>query len=129
MVRRFEFAFDPRFSLPLAAIGIRPTNSELVLTDRHLDVRFGPWRLQTRRENLRGACAAGPFTWFKVLGPHGSMSDGGVTFGTNAERGVCVTFHEPVGALFGRKLLRHPGMTVTVAETDALLDELGLDPC
>lgn len=129
MVRRFGFRFDPRFRLQLAAIGVRPSTCEVVLSDDLLDVRFGPWRLQTPRDNLRRACITGPYRAFKALGIRGSMVDRGVTFGTNAQRGVCVLFHEPVGALLGRKLMRHPGMTVTVDDPDGLLDALGLPAC
>lgn len=128
-MRRFRFRFDPRFRLPLAALGVRPATCEVALTDAVLDVRYGPWRLQTPRANLRGACITGPYLPIKAIGARGSMVDGGVTFGTNAERGVCVTFHEPVGALYGRSLLPHPGMTVTVDDPEALLAALDLPPC
>jgi hypothetical protein len=120
----FDFAFDRRFRPLLALGGIRPATCEVVVTDRLLDVRFGPFRLQTPRENVRDVCVTGPYLPIKAIGPRGSRMDGGVTFGTNADGGVCVGFHEPVGALFGRNRLRHPGMTVTVADIDGLVDAL-----
>lgn len=129
MVDRFGFDFDPRFRLPLAALGVVPSTCEVVVTDHHFDARFGALRLQTTRDNLRGACITGPYNPIKVIGPRRSMADGGATFGTNARRGVCITFHDPVGALFGRHLLRHPGLTVTIDEPDRLLEVLGLGPC
>jgi hypothetical protein len=126
VVHRFAFAFDPRFRLPLAAIGVWPSTCEVVVTDEHLDVRFGPWRLQTPRSNLHTACITGPYQAIKAIGPRGSMVDHGATFGTNTRRGVCVTFHEPVGALLGRRRFRHPGLTVTVADPEGLIEALGL---
>lgn len=120
----FEFDFDRRFRPLLAVIGIRPATSEVVVSDRLLDARFGPFRLQTPRENVSDVCVTGPYVPIKAIGPRGSRVDGGATFGTNADRGVCIRFHEPVGALFGRNRLRHPGLTVTVADIDGLVEAL-----
>lgn len=125
-VKRFDFAFDPRFRLPLAAIGVRPGSARVLVTPQVLDARFGPWRLQTPRSNVRDAQLTGPYTAVKAIGPRGSAVDGGVTFGTNAQGGVCIRFHEPVGALLGRRWFRHPGLTVTVADRDGLVEALGV---
>jgi hypothetical protein len=46
------------------------------------------------------------------------VTDRGLTFGTTYKRGVCLAFHAPVrGPL---PLLRHPNLTLTVAEPDRL---------
>lgn len=124
MVRRFTFAFDRRFRLPLALIGVRPGTCEVLVTASRFDVRYGPWRLQTPRSNVADVCLTGPFLAIKAIGPRGSMADRGATFGTNAARGVCVTFHEPVGALLGRERFHHPGLTVTVADPEGLVAAL-----
>ena len=124
MTERFTFAFDWRFRLPLATLGIRPSTCEVVLTDQLFDARFGPFRLQTPRENIRDVCITGPYTLIKAIGPRGSKVDHGATFGTNADRGVCVVFHEPVGALLGRDRFRHPGLTVTVGDPEGLARSL-----
>lgn len=126
MVQRFGFAFDPRVRLALAAIGVRPSTCEVVVSDELFDVRYGLVRLQTPRSNLREASVTGPYDLLKAIGPRGSMVDHGATFGTNAERGVCVMFHEPVGALLGRRFFRHPGVTVTVDDPEGLVEALGL---
>ena len=124
VVQRFVFAFDRRFRLPLAAIGVCPSTCEVVVTDQLFDARFGLLRLQTPRSNVRDVCITGPFAAVKAIGPRGSMIDHGATFGTNAERGVCVSFHEPVGALLGRNRFRHPGLTVTVEDPEGLVAAL-----
>ena len=123
-MKRFDFAFDPRFRLPLTAIGVRPGSARVLVTPKLLDVRFGPWRLQTSRDNVRDARRTGPYKVVKAIGPRGSAVDGGVTFGTNAQGGVCIRFHEPVGALLGRRWFLHPGLTVTVADCDGLIEAL-----
>jgi hypothetical protein len=59
---------------------------------------------------------------WKVLGPpHLSFRDRGLTFATNQERGVCVRFHEPVAGIDPRGWIRHPGLTVTVEDPEALI--------
>ena len=126
IIRRFRFAFDRRFRLPLAAIGVRPSTCEVVVTEELLDARYGPLRLQTPLSNVRSASITGPYLAIRAIGPRGSMVDHGATFGTNTERGVCITFHEPVGALLGRDRFRHPGLTVTVEDPEGLIDALGL---
>jgi hypothetical protein len=40
---QFEMAFDPRFRLPLAALGVTPATAHLTLTPDRLVACFGPW--------------------------------------------------------------------------------------
>lgn len=118
--QRFPFAFEPRFERFLALLGIRPANSEVVLTDTEFTARFGRFRARTPVENLKDVQVTHDYRWFKAIGPRGSAADRGATFGTNTRAGVCVCFHEPIAALFG-KWQRHPALTVTVADPGALV--------
>jgi hypothetical protein len=119
--QRFAFHHDPRFALPLRLLGVRPSTCWVTLDDDDFEARFGPWRLRTPVSNLADICRTGPYHWFKAVGPRGSLADRGATFGTSPRGGVCVSFHEPVGALLGEGRFRHPGLTVTVADPEALL--------
>ena len=120
MQHTFAFAFDPRFRGVLRLAGIRPENSRVTIDDEVFDARFGRWHLRTPVSNLRDVQVTRGYQWFKAIGPRGSMVDRGCTFGTNADAGVCVRFHEPVGALVPGDVVRHPGLTVTVADPDGL---------
>jgi hypothetical protein len=91
----------------------------VVLTDAGLTARFGRWRLTTPWSNVRDVQVTRGYRWYKALGPRASLADRGVTFGTNAVAGTCVCFHQPVPALVGDRM-PHPGLTVTVAEPEAL---------
>jgi hypothetical protein len=124
--RRFGFRFDPPFRLPLALLGIRPETTGVDLDADTLTIRFGPWRLRTTRGNLTGAQVGGPYRWWRAVGPHLSLADGGVTFGTGTTAGVCLRFADPVPALAPGRWLRHPAVTVTVADPDGLLRALRL---
>ena len=89
-VDRFDFTFSRVLSWPLALIGVTPWTAHVDVTDEDLSVRFGPWSLSTPRSNVAGASVTGPYLPFKVLGPHVSLADRGVTFGTSWRRGACV---------------------------------------
>ena len=125
---RFEFAFSRPLSWPLALLGVTPWTAHVDVTGDELAVRFGPWSLVTPLSNVEGAEVTGPYLPFKVLGPHISLADRGVTFGTTWRRGVCVRFREPVPAALPGGLLPHPAVTVTVADADRLVALLDRRP-
>jgi hypothetical protein len=120
-IERFAFAHDRRFTAPLRLLGVRPDTCWVTLDDERFTARFGPWLLRTTVDNLADASVTGPYLWFKAIGPRGSFADGGATFGTSARGGACVRFHRPVGALLGEQRFRHPNLTVTVEDPDALV--------
>jgi hypothetical protein len=117
---RFPFDFDPRARALLRLLGVREDNAMVSISDDDFVATFGRWRLATPTSNLKDVRITRDYHWVKAIGPRGSFADGGATFGTNTRAGVCVCFHEPVGALFGPRLMRHPGLTVTVADVDGL---------
>ncbi|MFC0006533.1 hypothetical protein [Micromonospora siamensis] len=117
---RSAFRFDPAFRVPLALLGVRPETSWVLVDDEALEIRFGPWRLRTPRDNVAGAQVGGPYRWWRAVGPHLSLADRGVTFGTGTVAGVCVRFVTPVPALAPGRWPAHPGATVTVADPDEL---------
>lgn len=118
---RFDFDFDARARLPLRLIGITPSRAAVYLREGNFEVRFGVWSLCTPVSNIVKAELTGPFRWIRAVGLRLSLSDRGVTFGTTARRGVCLSFAEPVRAMDPLGLLRHPGATVTVCEPEALM--------
>jgi hypothetical protein len=122
----YPFEFDRLARIALAPAGIRPSTSFVRIADEQLTIRYGPWHLETPLSNVLGADVSGPYQWVKVVGPHLSLTDGGVTFGTNGTAGVCVRFRSPVPGLLPVDWLRHPGVTVTVAQPEALAARLAL---
>lgn len=115
---RFEMRFDPRFRLPLAAVGVTPTTAHVTLGPDRLVARYGPWVCETTLDNVRDVAVTGPYRWFRAVGPRLSLSDRGLTFGTTPERGACLSLREPVPGLDPLGLLRHPALTFTVAEPE-----------
>lgn len=117
----FEFRFDPTYRRLALPFGIRPENSIVHVTEEQLDARFGPWRVRTPLANVAGSERTGPYTRPKTVGPaHLSFADRGLTFATNPDAGLCIRFVEPVTGIDPFRVLRHPGLTVTVADIDGL---------
>lgn len=125
MPRRFAFRFDPRYARFNRRFGITPDRAWVELTDESLRARFGIWYLQTGIENIRSAEITGPYRFFKTAGPARlGVTDLGLTFATNGDRGVLITFRRRVRGIEPLGVLRHGELTVTVAEPDALVDAL-----
>ena len=128
-VRRFDFAFSPRYLVAGLPFGVTPRTTYVEVSDGAaptLKVRFGPWSLRTPLSNVRSATRTGPYSFAKTAGPaHVSFSDRGVTFATNGNAGVCLQLHEPVHGIDPTGRITHPGATVTVRDVAGLLELLG----
>ncbi|WP_033262283.1 hypothetical protein [Amycolatopsis vancoresmycina] len=99
-------------------------NSGLELDTGGLRVRFGPWLVETPLGNLAGAEATGPYHALRGLGVRLSLADRGLTFGTTTRGGVCLRFREPVAGIDPWGRIRHPGLTVTVAEPELVAEAI-----
>ena len=125
---RHSFAFDSRYRIAARLFGVTPDNSHVDLDGDRFVARFGPWVVDTPRSNIRAAGVTGPYSVVRTIGPaHLSLTDRGLTFATNDRAGVCIQFRAPVAGIDPLGKIRHPGLTVTVADPDALVEELTTD--
>lgn len=75
---------------------------------------------------MRGRCAVSDLRGARSEFPRFSgqarlaITDRGLTFATNGDRGVLISFSTPVRGLDPLGILRHPELTVTVADVDRL---------
>ncbi len=123
-MERFEFRFEPSWKGYLRLLGITPLTSGVDVGDDHLLVRFGPWRVDTPLSNIGELHKTFDYKWWRAIGPHGSLADNGASFGTNGHGGLCIGFREPVPGLLPIRALKHPALTVTVADIDGLENAL-----
>lgn len=128
-VQVFDFAFAPSYALAARAFGVTPASTTVEVGPQWLYIRFGPWRLVTPRRNIVSAEVTGDFSWIRTAGPpHLSFTDRGVSFTTNGDQALCLTFREPVPAIDPAGAITHPGATVSVAEPERLAEALGVRP-
>lgn len=121
----YPFLFTERYRRLSRFFGVTPERSGVEVGDGRLAARFGPWRVETALANVVAAKAAGPYAFWKTAGPARlGVTDRGLTFATNGDRGVCLTFREPVRGIEPFGLLRHPNLTLTVADVDGLVAAL-----
>ena len=118
-MEQFGFAIDTRFMPVLLPLGVRTSTAWLRIDEDIVSVRFGFFNLHTTRENIKGYELSGDYKVIRAIGLRASFADGGVTFGTNTRRGLCVKFAKTVSVRPGFRL-RHPGMMVTVDDIDGL---------
>lgn len=119
----FPYRFDDPSRLLLRVLGVRPDRDGVRIDHECLVASFGPLSVEIDLVNIKSVEVSGPYAWAKVIGPRLSMADHGLTFGTNAERGVCLQFHEPVRSVVGP--WKHPGLTLTVDEPHDFVTALG----
>jgi hypothetical protein len=125
MPTRFPFRFDPTYRRLAWLFGATPERAWVDLSGDELEARYGPWRVRTPVRNIASATVTGPYAFLKTAGPARlAITDRGLTFASNGDRGVCITFHSPVPGIdpFGR--IRHPELTVTVLDVDGLVETL-----
>lgn len=125
-VRRFPFRFATAYRRPAKVFGVTPSTAWVEVGEETFTARFGRWRVETPLANIARVEATGPYAFLKTAGPARlAVTDRGLTFATNGDRGLLITFHAPVPGLEPFGVLRHPELTVTVADVDALASLLG----
>jgi hypothetical protein len=122
---RFTFRFAHAYRGPARLFGISPETAFVDVGADTLRARFGPWRVTTPLANISAIAVTGPYAFLKTAGPARlAITDRGLTFATNGDRGVLISFHSPVRGLDPLGVLRHPELTATVADIDGLVERL-----
>ncbi|HEU5302621.1 MAG TPA: hypothetical protein VFW06_10330 [Acidimicrobiia bacterium] len=122
----FNYAADLKLAPFWAPFGVRPSKDGVTLSDDGRFVAtFGLLKLETALDNIDGAHITSGYRWWTAVGARMSSKDDGLTFGTNADRGVCVHFREKVPSPLRRS--GHSALTVTVADCEGLVAALGAD--
>lgn len=118
---RFEFRFDPKYLRLSQLFGVSPANAWVEVGDEMFEAHFGRWRVRTPLTNIKAVEVTGPYRFWKTAGPARlGVTDRGLTFATNGDRGVLVTFREKVPGIEPAGRLKHPELTVTVEDIEGL---------
>ncbi len=122
---RFTFRFASAYRWAALPFGVRPDRTWVEVGADTLHARFGPWQFRTSLANVCAVELTGPYAFLKTAGPaHLGLTDRGLTFASNGDRGVLISFHQPVRGIEPTGKLRHPALTVTVADLDDLAEVL-----
>jgi hypothetical protein len=125
-VVRFAFHFAEPYRVAARPFGITPETAYVQVGERTVRARYGRWLVQTPLTNVTGVEITGPYRFLKTAGPPRlAVTDRGLTFASNGDRGVCISFADPVWGIDRLGLIRHPNLTVTVAEVDRLAQLVG----
>ena len=125
MPKRFPFRFDARYRRLARLFGVTPDRAWVEVGEEELEARYGPWRVRTPMRNIARVESTGPYAFLKTAGPARlGISDRGLTFASNRDRGVCISFHTPVRGIDRAGRIRHPELTVTVQDVDGLIAAL-----
>jgi hypothetical protein len=111
MATLYRYAFDKRLVAFWGVFGVRPAKDGVTITnDGRLRATFGLLQLETPLDNVAGAHITRNYRWWTAAGARRSLKDDGLTFGTNANAGVCRSGHS--------------ALTVTVEDLQGLTDAL-----
>ena len=125
MPTRFAFRFDPTYRGLARLFGVTPDRAWVDLGEEELEARYGPWCVRTSVSNIAGVEVTGPYSLLKTAGPARlAITDRGLTFASNGDRGVCISFRSPVTGIAPFDVVRHPELTVTVLDVDGLVEAL-----
>ncbi len=119
----YRYAFDKRLVAFWGVFGVRPAKDGVTITnDGRLRATFGLLQLETSLDNVAGAHITRNYRWWTAAGARRSLKDDGLTFGTNANAGVCIHFRDKVPSPLRRS--GHSALTVTVEDLQGLTDAL-----
>ena len=121
----FAFRFARAYRLAGLPFGITPASTRAVFAGADLQVHFGPWKLQTPLDNISDVAVTGPYRFLTTAGSARlALTDRGLTFATNGERGVLLSFKHKVAGIEPTGLLRHPELTLTLADIDGFVGRI-----
>lgn len=118
---RFPFRFSEAYRLAARPFGVKPDNAWVEVDERTFQASYGPWLVQTPLTNITDVRVTGPYHFVKTAGPARlGITDRGLTFASNGDRGVCLEFAERVWGFDRLGIVRHSNLTVTVEDVDRL---------
>lgn len=118
---RFPFRFTEAYRLAALPFGINPDNAWVEIGAHALEASYGRWLVQTPLSNVSEVRVTGPYRFYRTAGPPRlGITDRSLTFASNGDRGVCMRFVRPVWGIDRLGLIRHPSLTVTVADPERL---------
>jgi hypothetical protein len=121
--KHFPYRFDRRWSLLFLALGVGAKDGVSIHDNGDLVATFGRFKVKSTVGNVRRTVVTGPHRWYTAVGLRLSLSDDGITFGTNHKKGLSIEFVRKVPRVIGFR--RHSTLWVSVADPQGLADAIG----
>ncbi|MGI9615663.1 MAG: hypothetical protein ACR2QO_22310 [Acidimicrobiales bacterium] len=118
----FPYRLDKRWKPLFTVLGVSRRDGVELTDDGLLRATFGRVKVETPLTNIDHTEITGPHRWYTAVGLRLSFADDGITFGTNYESGLCISFVEPVDRIIGFN--DHSALWVSVADPAALAEEI-----
>lgn len=119
----FPYELDRRWSPLFTLLRVRDSDGVEITEDGAFRATYGRCRITTPLDNIAVTSITGPHRWYTAVGLRLSLTDDGLTFGTNHRRGVCVEFVERVPKVIGFR--DHSALWVSVADPEGLRAAIG----
>ena len=116
--RHFPYLRDKRWSALFLALGVRDTDGVTVSAKGELIATYGRFKVATTLDNVEHTKVTGPHRWYTAVGLRLSLSDDGITFGTNHRKGLSIPFVKKVPRVIGFR--KHSTLWVSVADPEGL---------
>lgn len=116
--QHFPYLRDTRWSALFLALGVRAADGVTVSAKGDLIATYGRFKVKTTLDNVDHTEITGPHRWYTAVGLRLSLSDDGITFGTNHRKGLSIAFVNKVPRVIG--LRKHSTLWVSVADPEGL---------
>jgi hypothetical protein len=114
----FPYKFDKRWAPLFLALGIKSDDGVTVYPNGDMIATYGRFKVKTTLDNIASSEITGPHRWYTAVGLRLSMTDDGVTFGTNHHTGLSIAFVKKVPRVIGFR--RHSLLWVSVVDPEGL---------
>ena len=119
----FPYRLDKRWSALFFALGMRKSDGVSITHTGELIATFGLFKVKTTLANVDHTEITGPHRWYTAVGLRLSMTDDGITFGTNHHKGLSIAFVKKIPRVIGFR--KHSLLWVSVADPEGLAKAIG----
>jgi hypothetical protein len=119
----FPYRIDKRWAPLMVTLGVTDRDGVTLTSDGRFVATFGRVEVDTPLGNIHHTMITGPHRWYTAVGLRLSLSDDGLTFGTNHLKGLCVEFVERIPKVIGFR--DHSALWVSVEDPEGLAAALG----
>lgn len=121
--KHFPYRLDKRWNALFFALSVDEKDGVTITGKGELIATFGRFKVKTTLDNIDHTLVTGPHRWYTAVGLRLSLTDDGLTFGTNHRKGLSIAFVEKIPKVVGFR--KHSTLWVSVADPEGLAAAIG----